>query len=61
MKTKFFYFFGSFILFLGILWMFIPHAFHYRMFSADYHLFHILGGFFISVIGLLIMILSNKK
>ena len=63
MKFNFFYFFGSFILFLGLLWVFLPHTAHQELLPGDEveHLYHTLQGAAVVVVGLGIMIVSRKK
>ena len=65
MKTRlrYLYYLGSFLLFIGLLWMFLPHAFHQKILSEKEdveHLIHIFQGLIFVVIGLALMILSNR-
>jgi len=58
------YVFGTIILFIGLLWMFLPHALHEQVLNREEetkHIFHIFQGVLIVVIGLLIMIKSKKR
>ena len=61
--SKMLYVLGTLFLFLGLLWMFLPHAIHGQVFKEEEteHLFHILEGAVISVLGLALMIRSKKK
>ncbi|MBI2148894.1 hypothetical protein HYU23_04390 [Candidatus Woesearchaeota archaeon] len=55
---------GALILFIGLLWMFLPHAFHERLISQieeTSHIIHIFQGVIISIVGIFVMVLSNKK
>lgn len=62
MKFNFFYIFGSVILFLGLLWMFLPHAVHEAILADEVeHLYHTLQGVIVAVFGLGIMIVSRKN
>ena len=56
------YIFGSILLFLGLLWMFLPHAVHTSLTREKEitHIFHTLEGFAVVVIGLGIMIYAQR-
>mgnify|MGYP001561566409 CR=1 FL=1 len=57
------YFFGTVLLFIGLFWMFLPHATHEKIISADEnlsHITHIFQGVVLVIIGLAVMIFSNK-
>ena len=64
MKHSVFYFIGSILLFLGLLWMLLPHAFHSQILQENEpeqqteHYLHILQGLIVAVSGLYIMLLS---
>lgn len=62
MNLKILYFSGSAILFLGLLWMFLPHAYHSLLAEKDEisHLTHILQGAIVSTPGLILLVYSNK-
>ena len=64
MKTKrYIYWLGTFILFLGLLWMFLPHTTHHLILNEheeSSHLFHTMEGGFIAVIGIMVMVFSSK-
>ncbi len=64
MRLKYLYYLGSFLLFIGLLWMFLPHAYHQRILNAKEevnHLIHIFEGLIIAVIGLVIMFYKERK
>ena len=68
MKFYFFYFIGCVFVFCGLLWSFMPHVYHEQVFhSIDEdsielpHIIHILQGVIPVIIGLIIMVYSNKK
>ena len=64
MKINYFYYAGCFFLFIGLLWMFLPHAFHQRVLSEKEeikHIIHIFEGLVFVVIGLVLIIFSNKN
>jgi hypothetical protein len=67
MKTaKILYGIGCVVLFLGLLWMFLPHAYHGAILQEDEeretsHLFHTLEGAIGAVLGLIILIVSNRS
>ncbi len=66
MMFKFLYLIGSIILFLGLFWMFLPHAYHAEIVSLtesenlSSHLIHTLQGLLATLIGLFIMIGVEK-
>ena len=65
-KEKILYAFGCIVLFLGLLWMFLPHAYHSILLQEDEehetsHLFHTLEGACGAVLGLIILVASNKS
>ncbi|MBI2670401.1 hypothetical protein HYX18_00245 [Candidatus Woesearchaeota archaeon] len=49
-------------MFIGILWMMLPHAYHERLIneSDSNHVFHIIQGLITTLIGLSIMLCNNK-
>ena len=52
------------MLFIGLLWMFLPHAYHQKVLSEEEeveHLIHIFQGLIFVGIGLVIIIFSNKN
>ena len=61
MNKRIIYFVGSVILFLGLLWMFLPHAFHNVITEEDEteHYVHLIQGLIITILGLFIMIITN--
>ena len=62
MRVKlFFYFLGSLILFTGLLWMMLPHAYHNKITIQKNHLLHIIQGIIISVIGIITIIITRKN
>ncbi len=67
MKFSFIYFIGSITLFIGLLWMFLPHAYHEEIlenvsYNVDLsHITHTVQGLILTLIGLIIMILVQKK
>lgn len=63
MNFKVIYNIGSIILFLGMLWSFLPHAYHSLITQEDEteHYIHLLEGVIGIVLGLIIMIWSNRK
>ncbi len=63
MKIKYLYYFGTLLLFLGLLWMFLPHTAHDIILNESEqssHLFHTFEGAFIAIVGIVIMVISNK-
>ena len=57
------YYLGIFLLFIGLLWMFLPHALHEQVLNKEEeteHIFHIFQGALITILGLIIMV-KNKK
>lgn len=62
MKNKILYYVGATILFLGFLWMFLPHAAHDKLLlNHNSHVLHTLQGAGIVIIGIIIMVFSNNK
>ena len=68
MKFKIIYLIGSIILFLGLFWMLLPHANHAEIISSisseieeTSHFLHTLEGLTLTILGLIIMIYSNRK
>lgn len=53
---------GAVILFIGFLWIFLPHAAHAEITNnlEENHLFHIFEGLVIALTGLTLMVLSNR-
>ena len=62
-KEKITYALGCIILFLGLLWMFIPHTYHNEVLQGDEssHLTHTFEGALATVLGLVILVVSNKS
>ncbi len=66
-SAKWFYGLGCIVLFLGLVWMFLPHAFHDEVLSnigeehESTHFTHTLQGAIVAIIGLIVLILSNRK
>ena len=57
------YNFGALLLFLGLLWMFLPHAVHQLILSEEQetsHILHIVQGVIVAVGGLGFMLLGKK-
>ncbi len=57
------YNFGALLLFLGLLWMFLPHAVHTVILSKEQeteHIVHVFQGAVAALGGLGIMMLSQK-
>ena len=54
---------GVVFLFLGLLWMFLPHTAHTMITGEEeaLHIVHTLEGFVLVVIGLGIMVYTDKK
>ena len=68
MNFKIIYFLGAVVLFLGLLWSLLPHAFHEKvsLFEKDdsftfSHQIHLLEGLITAIFGLIILIYSDKK
>ena len=68
MNFKIIYVIGSFLLFVGLLWMLLPHSFHEEVIShvdedsLDIsHTLHILQGLIPAILGLILMIYAEKK
>ena len=65
MKASVFYFIGSILLFLGLSWMLLPHAFHSQILQENAeeqieHSLHTLQGVIVAVSGLGMMLLSER-
>ena len=66
MIFKISYIIGSIILFLGLFWMFLPHAYHAEIVSLresedlSSHLIHTFQGLLVALIGLTLMIGVEK-
>jgi hypothetical protein len=65
MKSIFsWYNFGTLILFLGLLWMFLPHAAHELLLSEieeAEHYVHILQGTMLTLAGIGFLVLEQKR
>ena len=62
MKTI--YILGSILLFLGLLWMFLPHTTHQVMLNEEEEIspiLHILEGVVVAILGLGIMLYGKKR
>jgi len=61
--VKLFYHFGTAVLFLGLLWMFLPHAAHAMVLheESESHITHTLQGVVVVIVGLAIMIVTERK
>lgn len=59
---KFIYFLGSFILFIGLFWMFLPHVAHHsaNADSGSSHFENLVYGLIGTLTGLALMTVSNK-
>ena len=56
------YNFGAFILFLGLLWMFLPHAAHEIIIQENNdHILHVFEGAAVAITGIGLMILDRRK
>ena len=58
------YYFGIFLLFIGLLWMFLPHILHEQVINSEEekeHIIHIFQGVLIVILGLLIMVKNKKR
>ena len=63
MKVFSIYNIGSFILFIGLLWMFLPHTAHELILNEieeSEHYIHLIEGLILTLSGLGLMILSQK-
>lgn len=60
MKTLFII--GSIILFFGLLWLLLPHTIHEKfvLTKDDIHIRHIYQGIILIILGLVVMVVSNK-
>ncbi len=64
MRFKIIYNLGSIILFLGLFWMLLPHAFHEKIIGnvvEESHIAHTIQGLIIAILGLIIMAFTDKK
>ena len=72
MFSKKIYWISTILLFLGLFWMFLPHAFHGAILQEagieeeSEHYIHLVEGLILTIISLIIMIwnekqISNKK
>jgi len=68
MNFKPLYFLGSILVFIGLFWMLLPHAFHNEIISqldenthTALHYVHILEGLIPTILGLIFMIHSESK
>ena len=60
------YNFGALLLFLGLLWTFLPHAAHEVLVQelekeGESHITHMLQGIGIALAGLALMVMANRK
>lgn len=58
------YNFGALILFLGLLWMFLPHTVHNAILGpeeAEEHFVHIFQGVVIAIAGIVLMVLESRR
>jgi len=68
MNFKFLYFLGSILVFTGIFWMLLPHAFHEQIIAevdeegiGASHYIHLLQGLIPTILGLIFMQYSDQK
>lgn len=60
------YWLGCIILFLGLLWLLLPHAYHHTVSDAigiddEIHWLHILEGVIGTLLGLWLVVISQPK
>ena len=60
------YNFGALLLFLGLLWTFLPHAAHGLILheveaESESHLTHMIQGMGVAIAGLAVMFMANRK
>lgn len=62
MKYSIIFLFAGIISFLGLAWMMLPHAYHNLVTQEDEteHFIHLFQGLFIFLIGLALMLWSNR-
>ncbi|HLC31654.1 MAG TPA: hypothetical protein VJK51_03225 [Candidatus Nanoarchaeia archaeon] len=70
-KAKLIYILGSIVLFLGLIWMLLPHAAHGEVAESltgngedaleESHLTHTLEGLIATVVGLILMAYTEKQ
>ena len=64
MNLKLLYAAGTVLLFLGLFWMFLPHAAHELIIDQEEeteHYVHLLQGAIMTVFALVVMVISSKK
>ena len=68
MNFRFLFFLGSVLLFIGLFWMLLPHAYHNEIISEIdedarevSHYLHLLEGLIPTILGLTLMILNENK
>ena len=68
MNFKFLYNLGCGILFIGLFWMLLPHAFHEEIIAEINeeglglsHYLHLLEGLVPTILGLILMVYSENK
>lgn len=68
MNYKVIYYIGCFLLFIGLFWILLPHAYHNQIISevegqeSDIdHFYHILQGLLPTLLGLVLMISTEQK
>ncbi|MBM3233072.1 hypothetical protein FJZ18_02810 [Candidatus Pacearchaeota archaeon] len=57
------YVIGSVLLFIGLIWLFLPHVYHNQALgsSDESHYMHILEGVIVVFLGLITLIASTRK
>ena len=61
---KFLFILGALILFLGLLWMFLPHQYHEAILTPEQeeeHYIHIIQGIIPTILGIILMNISEKR
>ena len=68
-KAKLIYILGSIVLFLGLIWMLLPHATHEQIAESIIetegfevsHILHTLEGLIATILGLILMVYTEKQ
>ena len=63
MNFKFLYPLGCLLLFLGLLWLFLPHAAHEKVTgeAETLHIEHLFQGIILTLAGLALILIHNNK
>ena len=62
-QARIFYLVGAILLFIGLFWLFLPHAYHEQITEEHEtsHITHMIEGIIITLIATLILILADNN